>query len=84
MKPNLSLIESLLRITCGLTLLTLSSSKTNRKSSSIIGIIGIVIGAMKVAEGITRFCPLMYMSSKKKLETKKHGHHQDGRVMNPS
>ncbi|MDQ0208448.1 YgaP family membrane protein [Alkalicoccobacillus murimartini] len=78
MKPNLSRIQSLCRITCGLSVLAFASSKMQRKSS-LIGIIGIIIGAMKVAEGITRFCPLIYMTDKKKQE-----HKQDGRVMNPS
>ncbi|MBM0067543.1 YgaP family membrane protein [Alkalicoccobacillus gibsonii] len=81
MKPNLNLIESFIRITCGLTLLSLFSAK---KQASLIGFIGIILGALKVAEGMTRFCPIKYMNKANQIETKKHEHHQDGRVMNPS
>lgn len=56
----------------------------SKEKASLIGFIGIILGALKVAEGMTRFCPIKYMNKANQIETKKHEHHQDGRVMNPS
>jgi hypothetical protein len=58
MKPNLTLVEAIMRITCGLTGLAWSTAKMSKRCWSPIGIMIAMMSAMKVAEGVTRFCPL--------------------------
>ncbi|WP_425449646.1 YgaP family membrane protein [Dethiothermospora halolimnae] len=53
MKKNVGDLDAYLRITGGLTMFGVGVAKD---SSSLIA-----LGAMKVAEGITRFCPALYM-----------------------
>ncbi|TSB45623.1 YgaP family membrane protein [Alkalicoccobacillus porphyridii] len=79
MKPNITRLDALMRITCGLELLIFATSKPQQRFP-LIRSIGILCGAMKTAEGIVQFCPMKYMKERMKLETKK----QDSHVMNPS
>ncbi|MCK0472348.1 DUF2892 domain-containing protein [Halalkalibacter sp. APA_J-10(15)] len=65
MKPNISLINSLCRITAGLTILAWSTAKLTKRQSSAAPILIAMLGSMKVAEGITRFCPLVYLANQK-------------------
>jgi hypothetical protein len=58
MKPNLNTVESIMRITCGLTGLAWGTAKKSRRCWSPIGIMITMMSAMKVAEGVTKFCPL--------------------------
>lgn len=53
MEKNVGDLDAYLRITGGLSMLGIGIA---RKSSSLI-----FLGSMKVAEGITRFCPLLYL-----------------------
>ena len=58
MKPNIGLINAFIRITCGLTMLAWSTSKMVKRPWRESFIVVAMLGGMKVAEGITRFCPL--------------------------
>lgn len=53
MKKNIGDVDSYIRLTGGLTLLGIGITK---KSNLMIA-----FGAMKVAEGITKFCPALYL-----------------------
>lgn len=53
MKKNVGDLDAFLRITAGLSMLGLG---IKRDSNSFI-----LLGSMKVAEGLTRFCPLLYL-----------------------
>ncbi|AYA74301.1 DUF2892 domain-containing protein [Bacillus sp. Y1] len=57
-KPNIGIVNALVRITIGLSVLAWSTAKHTkmpwRDSYVLLGI----LGAMKVAEGIVRFCPI--------------------------
>lgn len=61
LKPNISLLNALVRITCGLAMLAYATAKMVkrpwRESYYWLGL----LSAMKVAEGIVRFCPLTYV-----------------------
>ncbi|MDG5785941.1 DUF2892 domain-containing protein [Evansella sp. AB-P1] len=61
MKPNIGLLNALIRITCGLTTLAWATSKLVRRPSESGPFFIAIMGAMKVAEGITRFCPITYL-----------------------
>lgn len=55
-RRNVGLLDAYLRIMAGCLLL----SCQHKKSHPILA----VIGSMKIAEGITRFCPCLYMLKK--------------------
>lgn len=62
MKKNVGELDSFLRIAAGLSLLGLGIKK---ESNSCI-----FLGSMKVAEGITKFCPLLYLMNTSTREGK--------------
>lgn len=61
MRPNIGIVNSLIRITCGLSILAWATSRYCKKPWRDSYLIAIVLGAMKVGEGILRFCPITYM-----------------------
>lgn len=58
MKHNIGTVNSMIRITGGLTLLSWSIAKMAREQPSGTQLFASMMGAQKVAEGITRYCPL--------------------------
>ncbi|HDR7794856.1 TPA: DUF2892 domain-containing protein [Bacillus luti] len=58
MKQNIGTINALIRITLGLVLFGCSATKLVRKPWCTWSNILLWIGAMKIAEGIVRFCPI--------------------------
>ncbi|MEK5440447.1 YgaP family membrane protein [Fredinandcohnia sp. FSL W7-1320] len=58
MKPNIGMINALVRITCGFTMLAWATAKMVKRPWRESFIFVAMLGGMKVAEGITRFCPL--------------------------
>ncbi|MFB4165454.1 DUF2892 domain-containing protein [Alteribacillus sp. JSM 102045] len=61
MKPNIGTLNAMVRITCGLTILAWSTAELTRYRRNSRHLVCTMMGAMKVAEGITRFCPLTKM-----------------------
>jgi hypothetical protein len=57
-KPNIGIMNALIRITCGLTILAWSTSKLVKFPWRDSYLLTALMGAMKVAEGIVRYCPL--------------------------
>jgi hypothetical protein len=57
-KPNIGILNALIRITCGLTILAWSTSKLVKFPWRDSYLFAAIIGAMKVAEGIVRYCPV--------------------------
>ncbi|PGS50903.1 hypothetical protein COC46_12150 [Bacillus sp. AFS041924] len=72
LRPNISIINALIRITAGLTILAYGTAKLTRRRCSNSVIILIIIGAMKVAEGILRFCPMTALGKKCMIMADKH------------
>ncbi|MDM5186802.1 DUF2892 domain-containing protein [Bacillus sp. DX4.1] len=58
MKPNIGIINALIRITFGFVVLSCSTAKLARKPWCTWSKILLWLGAMKIAEGIVRFCPI--------------------------
>ncbi|WP_279664749.1 YgaP family membrane protein [Ectobacillus ponti] len=57
-KQNIGIVNALIRITVGLTMISFSSAKLVRKPWCVMSKVSVILGAMKVAEGIVRFCPV--------------------------
>lgn len=58
MKPNIGIINALIRITIGFTILTWITAKLVKKPWRDSYLIMAMLGGMKIAEGIVRFCPI--------------------------
>jgi hypothetical protein len=56
MKQNIGVINAIVRITCGFTLLAWTTAKLVRRPHQTTFLIVAMMGAMKVAEGIARYC----------------------------
>lgn len=70
MKKNIGLINATIRIMFGFIFIGQSTANLVRKPHCLSSMLTLMLGAMKVASGITRFCPLTYLMVKyeKKLE----------------
>ncbi|PKG25147.1 YgaP family membrane protein [Niallia nealsonii] len=64
-KPNISLINALIRITCGFTFLAWSTAKLSKKPHNQSYLWIALLAGMKIAEGIVRYCPLVALYDKK-------------------
>ncbi|MFJ5965877.1 MULTISPECIES: DUF2892 domain-containing protein [unclassified Bacillus (in: firmicutes)] len=71
MKPNLSLMEALIRIACGMTVCTVAGSLFSRKPWCKTLLLGVFLGGMKTASGILRFCPVTYMCEQQSTHKEK-------------
>ncbi len=63
-KPNIDIVSALVRITAGLTIVAWTTAKMVKWPWRDSYLILTVLGAMKVAEGIVRFCPLTQLYEK--------------------
>lgn len=79
MEKNLNLNQALCRLAAGLAILTFAGAKRSSKPHSIFSIILVCCGALKTAEGILRYCPLMAMRRRTL-----HTHKQPADTINPS
>ena len=81
LKPNISMMNAFVRLATGFTLLAYSTAKLSKEESKSAWIIA-AIGAMKVAEGHTRYCPIVnLMTPDEKLDPDETALE---RVINPS
>lgn len=63
-KQNIGILNALIRITCGLTILAWSTSKMVKRPWRDSYLFMAVMGAMKVGEGIVRYCPIVALYEK--------------------
>ncbi|KHE67052.1 DUF2892 domain-containing protein [Halobacillus sp. BBL2006] len=61
MIPNIGIINSMVRITAGLSMLTFLTMQGHKQEDSFVQRMMVVIAAMKVAEGIVGYCPMKAM-----------------------
>ena len=81
-----------MRITGGLAGLAWSASRMARKPHSYSPLFFAILSGMKVAEGITRFCPVLYMMGQNTLEKNSNtqgnhshkDHHQESKHLSSS
>ncbi|MFE7064656.1 DUF2892 domain-containing protein [Sutcliffiella sp. NPDC057660] len=58
MKPNIGIINALIRLTAGFTILAWIISKMVRKPHRDSYILVALLAAMKIGEGILKYCPI--------------------------
>ncbi|MBB6448151.1 hypothetical protein HNR44_000100 [Geomicrobium halophilum] len=59
MKQNVGTFDAIMRITCGLTGVAWGTSKMVKHSEQLMPLVVTMYSAMKVGEGITKYCPLL-------------------------
>ncbi|AYV69253.1 MULTISPECIES: YgaP-like transmembrane domain [Niallia] len=64
-KQNISLINALIRITCGCAFLAWSTAKMAKKPYKQSYFLIALLAGMKIAEGIVRYCPVVALYEKK-------------------
>ncbi|QHS24183.1 DUF2892 domain-containing protein [Virgibacillus sp. MSP4-1] len=60
-QKNVGTVNALIRITCGLTAVSYGTARLVKKAQNGTDGLLILMGAMKVAEGIVRYCPVTDM-----------------------
>ena len=59
-RQNISVINALMRITCGITFLTWAVTKIVKKPwKNQSYLLVVILSAMKIGEGILRYCPIV-------------------------
>ncbi|MGM0904725.1 MAG: YgaP family membrane protein [Bacillota bacterium] len=57
-KQNIGIVNALIRITCGFTFLSWATAKMVKRPWKGSYLLVAFLSAMKIAEGIVRFCPV--------------------------
>lgn len=82
LKQNISLQNALIRMTCGFTLLSISTAKLSKDPCDMLWMSGAMCAALKISSGALRFCPITCMikhdNCDMKVEHKHHSHHMPG------
>ncbi|OYD07527.1 YgaP family membrane protein [Paludifilum halophilum] len=69
MQKNVGTWDAIMRITMGAAGLAWSTSCMTRKPGRTLPVIVAMMSGMKVAEGVTRFCPLLHAMGVTSTET---------------
>ncbi|WP_102347875.1 YgaP family membrane protein [Bacillus sp. Marseille-P3661] len=77
-KPNIGIVNALVRITFGLAMLSWSTAKMVKRPWRESYFFVAVMAAMKVAEGITKFCPLTALFEQYQQQQNQNGQQQQG------
>lgn len=66
LQENISEQNAFMRLICGVTLTSFGIGRIARNPSCTVGRVMIMAGAMKVAEGIYQYCPIVAMTNPEK------------------
>ena len=68
-QPNISIINALVRITCGFTFLSWAIAKMSRKPWKESYLFIAMLAGMKIGEGILHYCPVVDVMNQRKEES---------------
>jgi len=73
-KQNIGIVNAMLRITCGFTFLSWATAKMVKRPWKDSYLLIAFLSAMKIAEGIVRYCPLtaLYEEGQEMVENNRH------------
>ncbi|QKS70434.1 DUF2892 domain-containing protein [Paenalkalicoccus suaedae] len=69
-KQNIGLVQALIRITIGFVLVGYGIAKLSERFARNWPVWTLIAGGMKIGEGITRFCPVIYWFTRKEEDDK--------------
>ncbi len=72
MNKNVGTTDAILRITCGLFGVAWGTARMTRSPNDAMPVLITMASAMKVAEGITRFCPMLQAMGVSTIENKQN------------
>jgi hypothetical protein len=80
-KPNIGILNALIRITIGLTVLSWSTAKLVKRPYCNSYLWVSICGAMKVAEGIVRYCPVtaFFQKGQESAQSQEKNDHTESR-----
>lgn len=81
-QPNISIINSLLRIICGFTMLSWAIAKMSRRPWKQSYLIVSMLAGMKIGEGILHYCPVVELMNKYQNEPEEEN--EEDIVINPT
>ena len=67
LEPNISDENGFIRLICGFTCTSIGIAKIARVPNCRVGHTLIVLGAMKIAEGIYQYCPIVAMTTQDEM-----------------
>lgn len=80
-KQNISLPNALIRMTCGFTLLSISTAKLSKDPCDMLWMSGAMCAALKISSGALRFCPITCMVKGRECDMREeHVHHHSHRM----
>jgi len=82
-KPNISILNALIRITIGLTALSWCTAKLVKQPWRDSYLFVALCAAMKVAEGIVRYCPVTALYEKGQGMMDQKGSHSSNGPLDP-
>lgn len=59
MKPNIGIIQAMIRIAAGVSMVGYATAALVTKPKQLTAHLTLLAGAIKIAEGIVRYCPSM-------------------------
>ncbi|PAD21352.1 YgaP family membrane protein [Terribacillus saccharophilus] len=59
MKPNIGIIQAMIRIAAGVSMVGYATAALVTKPQQLTAHLTLLAGAIKIAEGIVRYCPSM-------------------------
>ncbi|WP_409304023.1 YgaP-like transmembrane domain [Peribacillus sp. SCS-155] len=68
-KQNISIMNALIRITCGFTMLAWATARLSRKRHRDSYLVAAMLGGMKVGEGMLRYCPLTDLYEQSRVDS---------------
>jgi hypothetical protein len=71
-KQNINIVNALIRITFGITIVAWSTVKLVKRPWRDSYLVLTMLGAMKIGEGILRFCPLTLLYEKYAKDEQSH------------
>ena len=80
-RPNIRILNALLRIICGFTFSSWSIAKMSRKPWNDSYLIISMLAGMKIGEGILRYCPVVDLMNNYKNDTEEE---KEEVIINPS
>ncbi len=68
LEENISEQNSFIRLICGISMTSFATARLSRVPGCKMGQMMVILGAMKVAEGIYQYCPVVAMMDSKEEE----------------
>ena len=81
LKQNIGMINALVRITCGFTMLSWATAKMVKKPWDNSFLVVAILAAMKIGEGIVRYCPVTDLCQQMQENNNKNDEQQETKLL---